>query len=127
MILQFHLSSILLYYNIIDLDFKRDELEEIKGLEVEIDEMWSFYQSKKQEIWLWWLVDHRANKPIAFIFCDKKDYNLKRLLNLVKDYNITTFYGDGNRAYNRYIPEDKLTVSKKNTQQIERNHLTLRT
>lgn len=112
---------------VIDADFKFNDLEEIKGLEVEIDEMWSFYQSKKQEIWLWWLVDHSTNKPVAFIFGDKKDCNLKRLLNLVKDYNITMFYGDGNRAYNRYIPKDKLTVSKKNTQQIERNHLTLRT
>lgn len=88
---------------------------------------WSFYQSKKQQIWLWWLIDHRTNTPIAFIFGDKKDNNLVRLLDLVKDYNITMSYSDGNRGYSRYIPKDKLIVSKKNTQQIERNHLTLRT
>lgn len=112
---------------VVDRNFNFDELKEVKDLEVEIDEMWSFYQPKKQQIWLWWLIDHRTNTPIAFIFGDKKDNNLVRLLDLVKDYNITMFYSDGNRGYSRYIPKDKLIVSKKNTQQIERNHLTLRT
>lgn len=112
---------------VVDGEFNIDNLEEYEELKVEIDEMWSFYQSKKQQIWLWWLVDHKNNTPIAFVFGDKTASNLKRLLDLVKDYNIAMFYGDGNQVYSRYIPENKLTISKKNTQQIERNHLTLRT
>ena len=110
-----------------DDEFKFDELETVNNLQVEADEMWSFYQSKKQQIWLWWLVDHNTNTPIAFIFGNKDSDNLLRLLDLVKDYKISMFYTDGNPVYTKYIPAEKLTVTKKNTQKIERNHLTLRT
>jgi insertion element IS1 protein InsB len=34
---------------------------------------------------------------------------------------------DGNWTYSRHIEPEKLAVSKKNTQQIERKHLSLRT
>lgn len=107
--------------------FNFDELEEINDIKAEADEMWSFYQRKKQQIWLWWLVDHNTNTPIAFVFGDKKHDNLLKLLELVKDYDISMFYVDGNPVYPKCIPSEKLTVSKKNTQQIERAHLTLRT
>ena len=104
--------------------FNFDELEEINDIKAEADEMWSFYQSKKQQIWLWRLVDHNTNTPIAFVFGDKKHDNLLKLLDLVKGYDISMFYVDGNPIYPKCIPSEKLTVSKKNTQQIERAHLT---
>ncbi|MDR3088289.1 MAG: IS1 family transposase [Desulfobulbaceae bacterium] len=52
---------------------------------------------------------------------------LDELLELLKPFNIRTVYTDDNFAYSSRISADHLVVSKKNTQQIERNHLMLRT
>ena len=95
-----------------DDEFKFDELENASALQAEADEMWSFYQSKKQQIWLWWLVDHKTNTPIAFVFGNKEHDNLLRLLDLVKDYEISMFYTDGNPVYSKCIPAEKLTITK---------------
>ncbi|MDR3088286.1 MAG: IS1 family transposase [Desulfobulbaceae bacterium] len=48
-------------------------------------------------------------------------------MELLKPFNIRTVYTDDNFAYSSRISADYLVVSKKNTQQIERNHLTIRT
>ena len=45
----------------------------------------------------------------------------------MKDCDIPMFYIDGISVYPQCIPSEKLTAGKKNTQQIERNHLALRT
>ncbi len=42
-------------------------------------------------------------------------------------FNIKTVYTDYNYAYQDKIPSDILVLGKKNTQKIERDHLTLRT
>ncbi|MBD2119523.1 hypothetical protein H6F68_01165 [Trichocoleus sp. FACHB-262] len=34
----------------------------VKVDEAEMDEMWSFVQSKKQQRWLWLAIDHRGGK-----------------------------------------------------------------
>ena len=44
-----------------------------------------------------------------------------------KPFNILHFYTDDWGAYERHIPEDQQIVGKRNTQKIERKHLTLRT
>ena len=95
--------------------------------EVEMDEMWSFYHDKKHQIWLWWAVEHRTNTPTAFVFGTKEHKYLDELLLLLKPYSIGKVYTDNNFAYSSKIDKDKLVIGKKNTQKIERNHLTLRT
>ena len=95
--------------------------------EVEMDEMWSFYHDKKHQIWLWWAVEHRTNTPIAFVFGTREHKYLDELLLLLKPYSIGKVYTDNNFAYSNKIDKDKLVIGKKNTQKIERNHLTLRT
>ena len=95
--------------------------------EVEMDEMWSFYHDKKHQIWLWWAVEHRTNTPIAFVFGTREHKCLDELLLLLKPYSIGKVYTDNNFAYSNKIDKDKLVIGKKNTQKIERNHLTLRT
>ena len=49
------------------------------------------------------------------------------LLKLLSEFNIGTVYADNNFAYSSRISPDKLVAGKRNTQQIERDHLTLRT
>ena len=95
--------------------------------EVEMDEMWSFYHDKKHQIWLWWAVEHKTNTPIAFVFGTREYKYLDELLLLLKPYSIGRVYTDNNFAYSSKIDKDKIVIGKKNTQKIERNHLTLRT
>ena len=97
------------------------------NLPVEMDEMWSFFHDKKHEVWLWWAVDHDTGTPLAFVFGTRKHKYLDELLKLLEPFHIGKVYADGNFAYSDKIPEEKLITGKKNTQKIERHHLTLRT
>ena len=96
-------------------------------IDIEMDEMWSFYHDKKHQVWLWRAVDHQTNTPIAFVFGTREYKVLDELLELLKPYKINKIYTDNNFAYSKKIPEDILVIGKKNTQKIERDHLTLRT
>ena len=42
-------------------------------------------------------------------------------------FGIKKFYTDDWGSYERHLPSDKHIIGKKNTQKIERKHLTLRT
>jgi len=92
-----------------------------------MDEMWSYYHDKKHQIWLWWAIDHATNTPLVYTFGTREHKYLDELLTLLKPFNIGTVYADDNYAYRDRIPAENLVTGKRNTQQIERNHLTLRT
>ena len=94
---------------------------------VEMDEMWSFCHDKSHQIWLWWAVDHVTNTPLAFTFGTREHSNLDDLLALLKPFPIRKVYTDNNFAYHDRLSSDILQTGKKNTQKIERDHLTLRT
>jgi len=97
------------------------------GLSIEMDEMWSFCHDKSQQVWLWWAVDHETNTPLAYVFGTREHKYLDELLKLLEPYSINTVYADNNYAYKDRISENRLITGKKDTQQIERDHLTLRT
>ena len=92
-----------------------------------MDEMWSYYHDKSHQLWLWWAVDHNTNTPVAFWFGTREHKNLDVLDDLLSSYNIRRIYSDDNFAYSKKYDNDILITGKKNTQQIERDHLTLRT
>jgi insertion element IS1 protein InsB len=94
---------------------------------VAMDEMGSFYHDKKHQIWLWWAIDHESGEAIAFWFGTREQENLDKLLGLVKPLILGKVYSDGNYAYYERFSPEVLVVTKKNTQKIERNHLSLRT
>ena len=96
-------------------------------ISAEIDEMWSYYHDKTHQIWLWWAVDHSNNTPLAFTFGKRTDDVLSRLLVLLKQCNIGKIFTDNNFAYSRMISHEIHHIGKRNTQKIERQHLTLRT
>ena len=100
---------------------------EIYAVPMEMDEMWSFYHDKQHQVWLWWAVDHETNTPLAFTFGTREHKYLDELLSLLKPFSIGKVYTDNNYAYSSRIDEEQLITGKKNTQQIERDHLTLRT
>jgi insertion element IS1 protein InsB len=92
-----------------------------------MDEMWSFYHDKSRQIWLWWAVEHTTNTPLAYTFGTRKHKYLDELLELLRPFNIGTVYSDDNYAYRDKISDEILVTGKRNTQKIERQHLTLRT
>lgn len=101
--------------------------DEFTKRSLEMDEMWSYFHDKKQQEWLWWAVDHETHIPVAFCFGSRKYEVLDELLKLTEGINIRHIYTDNNFAYSSRIPESKHRIGKRNTQIIERKHLTLRT
>ena len=89
--------------------------------------MWSYYHDKSHQVWLWWAVDHKTNVPLAYTFGTREHTYLDELLALLKPFSIGMVYADNNYAYKERFSTDMLVSGKKNTQQIERDHLTLRT
>ena len=96
-------------------------------IRIEMDEMWSYYHDKKHQIWLWWAIDHDTGEVIAYWFGTREHESLNKLIELLVPLEIGEIYTDGNYAYFKLFSEDKLIVSKRNTQKIERKHLSLRT
>jgi insertion element IS1 protein InsB len=95
--------------------------------EAELDEMWSFVQCKENQRWLWLAIDHETHAVLAYTFGKREDKVFKTLKTLLQPFGISMFYTDDWGSYERNIEPEKHTISKKNTQSIERKNLTLRT
>lgn len=95
--------------------------------EAEVDEMWSFVGKKKEPRWLWHALDHRTGKVLAYVFGRRRDEVFVKLKSLLEPFGITRYYTDYWGAYERNLPPAVHRPGKRNTQQIERKHLTLRT
>jgi insertion element IS1 protein InsB len=92
-----------------------------------MDEMWSFYHSKENDIWLWREIYHDNGEVLAYWFGSREYSSLDKLNELLSPLDIGTVYSDGNYAYFSRFSSDILVVSKENLQKIERKHLSLRT
>jgi insertion element IS1 protein InsB len=95
--------------------------------EAEIDEMWSFVGNKGNPRWLWHAIDHHTGAVLAYVFGRRKDEVFLRLKALLEPFGLTRFYTDHWGAYTRHLDPDVHSPGKRNTQKIERKHLTLRT
>ena len=93
----------------------------------EIDEMWSYVGRKKEPRWLWHAIDHQTGKVLAYVFGRRKDAVLRDLKQLLEPFGITRFYTDHWGAYARQLEPERHCPGKRQTQRIERKHLTLRT
>jgi len=89
--------------------------------------MWSFVGCKKQQRWLWHAIDHGTSSVLAYVLAPHKDQALVKLVNLLEPFGIQRFFTDAWGAYERILDPDTHLIGKKNTQKIERKHLTLRT
>jgi len=95
--------------------------------EAEVDEMWSFVGRKKDQRWLWHAIDHRSGQGLAYVFGRRQDEVFLKLKGLLEPFGITRYYTDYWGAYTRHIDLEEHQPGKRNTQKIERKHLTLRT
>ena len=96
-------------------------------IKVEVDELWSFVKNKKNQRWLWYVIDHDTGEILAYTFAKRKDTVFLKLKKLLKAFQIEIYYSDNWTSYKKYIEEKKHKIGKKNTQKIERKNLTLRT
>jgi insertion element IS1 protein InsB len=95
--------------------------------DVELDEMWSYVGSKENQRWLWHAIDHATGKVLAYVLGSRKDVVFLKLKELLDPFGIKRFFTDDWGAYERHLPPEQQIVGKRNTQKIERKHLTLRT
>ena len=101
---------------------------EVRRVEAaEIDEMWSFVQSKAHQRWLWHAIDHLTGVVLAYTFGSRADEVFVELKKLLNPFGFVHFYTDAAGVYDRHLPATTHTVGKLHTQKIERKHLTLRT
>ncbi len=109
------------------------EKEQLKQLEIEVcisaeaDEQWSYVGSKKNPCWLWYLIEKKSRKVLAFTFGRRKDTVYRKLISLLPHHLIDSLHTDDWGAYTRvpFAPIHK--IGKKGTQRIERKNLDLRT
>ena len=64
---------------------------------------------------------------LAYVFGRRKDEVFLKLKVLLEPFGITRYYTDSWGAYTRHLDVDAHQPGKRNTQKIERKHLTLRT
>ncbi len=95
--------------------------------EAEVDEMWSFVGKKQEPRWLGHAIDHRTGEVLAYVFGRRQDEVFPQLKALLESFRIIRFHTDYWGAYGRHLDPEEHHPGKRNTQQIERKHLTLRT
>jgi insertion element IS1 protein InsB len=95
--------------------------------EAEMDEMWSFVQSKRPQRWLWHAIDHQTGEVLAYVLAPHEDQALETLMDLLTPFGIQPFYPDAWGAYLRLLKPEQHAVGNTNTQRIERKHSTWRT
>lgn len=62
--------------------------------EAEMDEMWSFVQSKQQQRWLWHAIDHHTGDVLAYGLAPHENHALKALMDLLTPFGIQQVYTD---------------------------------
>ena len=68
------------------------ELYRVENPEAELDEMWSFVQSKLQQRWLWHAIDHATGTVLAYVLAPHHDEAFLQLKALLTPFKITHFY-----------------------------------
>ena len=89
--------------------------------------MWSVVGCKGEQRWLWQALDHRTGTVLAYVLGKRQDQAFLELKALLQPFGISRYYTDGWGAYQRHLGPEQHEVGKRNTQQLERKHLTLRT
>ena len=89
--------------------------------------MESYVEKKIFPRWLWYAIDHKTGKILAFVLGRRQDRMFLKLKKLLKPFKITKYYTDKLKIYERHLLKEERTISKYKMQKIERKHLTLRT
>ena len=97
---------------------------------LELDEVWSFVQKKKQKRWLWTAICRRTRQIVAYEIGDRSEATCQRLWASIPDaYKSSLTYSDFWSAYAKVFPkETHRSVGKETgeTAHMERWNNTLR-
>jgi insertion element IS1 protein InsB len=94
--------------------------------EAEVDVMWSFVQRQKAPRWWWPAMAHRSGTGLAYVFGRRQNEVFVKLPGLLEPFGIKRYETDAWGAYTRHSEADEPQPGKRNTQQSERKHWTLR-
>ena len=89
--------------------------------------MWSFVGSKANPRWIWHAIERESGRVLAYAFGTRSDSVLQELRQLLAPFGIINLFTDDWGAYHRVPLAQNHLVGKRNTQRIERKHLTWRT
>lgn len=103
------------------------ELEIDIRIEGEIDEMWSYVGNKSNQRWLWYAIERKSRRVLAFVLGPRTDQTYQRLLDLLPSKLLDHYNTDHWGAYDRIPFEPLRFKGKRGNQRIERANLTLRT
>jgi insertion element IS1 protein InsB len=95
--------------------------------EAEVDEMWSYVGKKENQRWLWHAIDHQSAEVLAYTLGKRTDEVFLELKRLLEPFGISCYLSDDWGSYKRHLQAEEHEIGKRNTQKIERKHLTLRT
>ena len=95
--------------------------------QVEIDELWSYVGSKKNQQWLWYGWDREHKKLLRYLIGPRTDKSCEQLMTQLSEYQIEQHCSDKWQSYPKFIDPEKHVISKKETQNIERKNLDFRT
>ena len=104
---------------------------EIRQLEAEADELWSFVEKKANKQWLWIAMDAKTRQVIAFPMGDRSRESGERLWAKIPAVyqQQATFYTDLYEVYKGVIPPAQhkaITKKARKTNHVERFNNTLR-
>ncbi len=94
--------------------------------DVELDEMWSYVERKKNQSWLWLAYSPKHRQMLGFALGKRTNESLRNLLAKLSELKITRFYTDNWESYQNLIPEVRHWIGKAGTQRIERQNLNFR-
>lgn len=78
-------------------------------LTLELDEMYSFVQKKKNTKWIWGAIDRKTHQIVAYVIGDRSFKTCNRLWNKIPyNYKNSICYSDFWRAYKSIIPSSQL-------------------
>ena len=95
--------------------------------DLELNEMWSFVEKKKNQCWLWLAYSPKYRQMLAFSLGRRTDESLRDLLAKLSEVQVTRFFTDNWESYQNLIPEVRHWIGKRGTQRIERQNLNFRT
>lgn len=97
---------------------------------LELDEMWSFVQRRKNQVWLWIALCRRTGQVVAYYTGDRSKKSCKELWERIPaDYRSCYSFSDFWEAYREvFSPEFHICVGKESgqTSHIERFNNTIR-
>jgi len=96
-------------------------------LDLEMDEQWSFVQSKGQQCWLWYGLNRHTGYIPAFVLGRRTDASCRKLCRKLASCDVRHFATDDWQSYGKTLDPKRHHIGKDGTQRIERKNLNFRT